>query len=296
MRKVLIATGKILAYAVAVVIVDICLMGISKTLFGYWIKKHFQNGGELLHEGLFLILSIIIVNLLISYLFKSDDLNLGWPKFNIGLKWFLKGSLLGLITASGMLILTIILDGGKIIIQDFDTASYLTAVLPLLMILLIASLSEEWFFRGYPLTILSNITGRFWAVVVFAILFSVAHLSSTGMNWIVFVNIIIGGLIVGALRFTKGGIPTAWGFHFVWNGTIVIVGATLTGEQLFIPGISFIPKGSLLVSGGELGPEGGIGATIATLLVLLVIGLYFLKINNVNLVSPIKIFNHEKKF
>jgi len=163
------------------------------------------------------------------------------------------------------------------------------------MILLIAALSEEWLFRGYPLTMLSNVTGRFWAVVVFAVLFSLAHFSSNGMNWIVFINIIIGGLIVGALRFTKGGLPTAWGFHFVWNSTIIIAGATLTGEQLFIPGINFISIGSSIFSGGELGPEGGIGATFITLVLLLLIGIYFWKNNNLNLnLIPIKRFTSKR--
>jgi len=55
MKNILIAISKILGYAVAVIIIDICLMGISKMLFGYWIEENITNGGELLHEGFFMI-------------------------------------------------------------------------------------------------------------------------------------------------------------------------------------------------------------------------------------------------
>ena len=141
--------------------------------------------------------------------------------------------------------------------------------------LLFAALGEEWLFRGYPLTRLAGLLGPGCANLVMAVLFAAAHLTSAGSGPMSSVNIVLGSLVVGALRLTPGGIPAAWGFHFVWNYTQVLCGATLALEDLAIPGVTFAGAGSVLVSGGTFGPETGIGASISTLLTLGLLLRYF---------------------
>jgi hypothetical protein len=77
------------------------------------------------------------------------------------------------------------------------------------------------------------------------------------------------------LRFTRGGIPAAWGFHFAWNFTQVLLGANLSLEGIDIPAMGYAPAGSTLLSGGSFGPEAGIGATIITIGGLVLFTVYF---------------------
>jgi hypothetical protein len=141
--------------------------------------------------------------------------------------------------------------------------------------LLIAALAEEWLFRGFPLTRLADVFGRGWANLVMALLFALAHFGSSGFNSMAQLNIVLGSLVVGAMRFTPGGIPAAWGFHFAWNFTQVLCGANLSLETIDVPGVTFAASGSAFVSGGTFGPEAGVGATIATIAVLAVLIRWF---------------------
>ena len=87
-------------------------------------------------------------------------------------------------------------------------------------------------------------------------------------------NIFLFSLVNGAIRFTRGGIPAAWGLHFVWNSFYVILGATITGENFEVPFVQFSSDGPLWLSGGAYGPEGGIGTTIVTIAALIFIYRY----------------------
>jgi hypothetical protein len=88
-------------------------------------------------------------------------------------------------------------------------------------------------------------------------------------------NIALGSLALGALRFTPGGIPIAWGFHYAWNFTQVLCGANLSLKEIEVPGITFASSGPPFLSGGEFGPEAGIGATIETCVVLILLVVFF---------------------
>jgi len=286
MKNTLITLLKIIAYAIAVFIVELTLMGMSMMIFGNWVSALVSNGSDILKEGFFLLISVAIVNAFVIYMYKSNLIRSGWPDIKTSVRWFLKGSLLGLITALVMIALTILSGGGYIAIQNFNPGSYLSVILPLLGILFIAALAEEWFFRGFPFALLSKTLGKGWTNILFALLFALAHFNSAGWSIIVFINIVIGGLILGALRFTKGGIPAAWGFHFIWNSIVMMTGSTLTGEELIVPGISFVPGDKIIFSGGELGPEGGIGATISTIALLISIFFYLKRRNKSDILIP----------
>jgi len=272
-KRVGIAVLSVLGYVVAVLVATVLVMGVTKILVG-----DFESGGlflELAGEGLLTVVGILITNLLLRYLGRNKEVFQGWPALRTSLGWFAKGGLAGLLMAGAMLSLTLALRGGRLVFGDGDLPAYLRFVVPLGGCLLVAALAEEWLFRGYPLMKLASALGRGWANLVMAVLFAVAHLGSAGANRLVMVNIVLGSLVVGSLRFTPGGIPAAWGFHFVWNYVQVLCGATLSLENVDVPGITFAASGSTLASGGIFGPEASIGATIATILVLVVLAVRF---------------------
>jgi len=137
--------------------------------------------------------------------------------------------------------------------------------------LLIAALGEEWIFRGYPLAVLAPVTGRGWANVLVALVFTASHWGGSGWNGLAATNIFLFSLVNGAIRYSPGGIPAAWGFHFAWNSLQVLSGAVLTGDDLRVPMVRFSSQGPDWLSGGAFGPEGALGATAATIIGLVVL-------------------------
>ena len=273
MKKFALTILQILGYIFLYLVITIALMGLTKSFIGDW-----ENGNpihEIFFEGFFTILGIALTNLIFFWISTSRETFQGWPKLKPSLSWFGRGILIGVGMSSLMLLLTLALGGGRFVFEDEGFHAYLTYMLPLGGALLIAALSEEWLFRGYPLTKLASVAGRGWANILMALLFAVAHLSSTGSSPMSTTNIVLGSLVVGALRFTPGGIPVAWGFHFAWNYVQVLFGANLSLENIHVPGVTFSASGDALYSGGAFGPEAGIGATIATVFVLILIFNYF---------------------
>jgi|GEM_PF-1735694 len=273
MKKTLSAIAQVFSYLFAVVIVTVVVMGLTKLFVGDWESGDARI--QLLGDGILTTLGIAITNLLAFTLFRSKDVILGWPRIKTGLVWFLKGGICGLIMAGLMLLFSIIFGGASLAFDQGALAAYIRYAIPLAGVLLIAALGEEWLFRGFPLTKLADVLGPGWANLLISLLFAAAHLGSTGVNALVLVNIVIGSAVVGSLRFTPGGIPAAWGFHFVWNYTQVLVGANLSVEGIDMPGVNFSQSGSAVVSGGTFGPEAGIGATISTVIVLVFLFAFF---------------------
>jgi membrane protease YdiL (CAAX protease family) len=272
-RRTLVSILQVLGYLVAVVVVTIAVMGLTKMLVGDWESRGVRR--ELFGEGLLTTIGIAITSLLFSRLLKWKEVTRGWPGITSGLVWFAKGGLCGLFMVGLMLLLTIALGGARFSFEAGALGAYLRYAIPLLGCLLVAALAEEWFFRGYPLTGLADALGRGWANLLMSLLFAAAHLGSAGSNALVLTNIVLGSLVVGSLRFTPGGIPAAWGFHFVWNSTQVLVGANLSIEGIDVPGVTFSQLGSTIVSGGSFGPEAGIGATVSTAVVLVLLFAFF---------------------
>jgi membrane protease YdiL (CAAX protease family) len=273
LKKAVVSILQIVGFFIAFLAVTIAVMGLTKSFIFDW-----EAGGprlDILGESLLTVLGIALTSLLIFGLAQSREVFRGWPGWRASLSGFGKGALLGFAMAGSMLILTVALGGGRLVLNTDAFNAYLPYVLSLGVCLLFAALAEEWLFRGYPLTRLSDACGRGWANLLMAFLFAAAHYGSTGFNSMTQINIVLGSLVLGALRFTSGGIPAAWGFHFVWNFTQVLCGANLSLEEIDVPGITFAGKGPTVLSGGAFGPEAGIGATIATIPVLVLLFFYF---------------------
>jgi len=161
--------------------------------------------------------------------------------------------------------------GGRFTLDNGGLLHYIEYVLPLVACLLVAALGEEWIFRGYPLSKLTQMVGRDWANFLVALLFSAGHWGGNGWNALAAVNILIFSMVNGAIRFTPGGIPAAWGFHFAWNSIYVLAGAILTGDSLEVPTVHFTGKGPEWLSGGAFGPEGSLGTMVVAIIGLILI-------------------------
>jgi membrane protease YdiL (CAAX protease family) len=269
MKRFFIAVIQVIGYFLAIFLFIALAVILTKLIFGS--LDYDEPRLAILLLGVQIVFAVAVVGALMRWIGKSQLARSGWLGLRSSMRWFGIGTLVGLLICGGMLIITLVSGGGSF---NFDTdglSQYFEYVLPLVFFLLILALGEEWIFRGYPLTKLSRVVGRGWANVIVSLFFMAGHWGGSGWNILVAINIFLFSLVNGAMRFTPGGIPAAWGFHFAWNGLHVLLGATLTGENFGVPVVRFISQGPVWLSGGAYGPEGGLGTTMATIVGLILI-------------------------
>jgi membrane protease YdiL (CAAX protease family) len=272
MKRFLVAVLQVVGYFAAVVVVVAAAAVPVRAIFGDSDSVATVPG--LVIVGLLFISAVAVVNSLMVWKGRSRLVRVGWLGPRPGLRAFGFGSLVGLGTAAAMLALTLVTARGRLTFESGHASQYLFHVVPLLCGLLLMAGAEEFLFRGYPITRLAAAVGPWWANILIAILFVAAHWGGDGWTYLPAVNIFLLSLLAGAVRFTPGGIPAAWGFHFVWNSLQVLVGATLTGEDFQVPMVGFVTAGDAWLSGGAFGPEGALGATISMTVAIVLLGRY----------------------
>jgi membrane protease YdiL (CAAX protease family) len=156
------------------------------------------------------------------------------------------------------------LDGGTL-------GSYLARLVGLTALLLPPAFVEELAFRGAAIGGMARGAGRVGAIAVTAILFSLAHGNNPGVTPIGLGNIALAGVFLGLTFFTRGGLWTATGAHLGWNLALAGLAAPVSGNSFEVPWIDFEPGTPAWLTGGNFGPEGGLLATGALVLGVLVV-------------------------
>ncbi len=132
-------------------------------------------------------------------------------------------------------------------------------------------MGEEALFRGYLMTTLSRRTGLWGAVLINSLMFSLFHIGNASFNIIAFINIFLFGLFASVFMLKRGSIWAVGAIHTVWNfvqGNVF--GFNVSGNPKF--DTVFTATGSnfgAILSGGDFGPEGGLGVTVALLVAIL---------------------------
>jgi membrane protease YdiL (CAAX protease family) len=271
-KRTLLALLQVLAYLLAIFSVVALAVIPTKIIFGD--LEAIEIRLEILLMGIQAMLAVIVVNAFLVRVRKSMLVRVGWPTLSRSVRWFGIGLMIGVLLGAGVLVIIWLSGGGRLEINGDGWSRYIRYVLPLLCGLLIAALAEEWIFRGYPLAKLSSVAGPMVSNVIVGILFMACHWGSDGWTVLAAVNILLFSLVNGAMRFTPGGIPAAWGFHFAWNGLYVLLGANLSGTNYEVPAVRLVGAGPAWMSGGAYGPEGAIGTTVMTAVALMLIWKY----------------------
>jgi uncharacterized protein len=130
-----------------------------------------------------------------------------------------------------------------------------------LVLMLIVSVSEEMVFRGYLLNNLMESFHKWVALLVSALLFTVAHSFNPNLNPVALINLFLGGLLLGInFIYTR----TLWfsiGLHFGWNfiqGHVLGFAVSGFSEQSMLQQEL---KGHPVITGADFGFEGSIVAT-----------------------------------
>jgi membrane protease YdiL (CAAX protease family) len=218
--------------------------------------------GSIFLVGLALIAGFLVSNVLIGRrVFGLTSADLRWrdtrrpftgPTLAFGIAAVLAATAMGLATVVGSAHWT--QDEGSL-------ASYLGRIGFILLMLTPAALAEELMFRGLPIVVLDRTLGRGLAVGITALVFALAHSANDSVTTLSIGNICIAGVLLGVVFFAPGGIWTATGLHLGWNWALAALDAPVSGTELHIPLLDYVPGQPTWITGGAFGPEGGIVAT-----------------------------------
>lgn len=171
----------------------------------------------------------------------------------------------------GLLLSLLLLGVGSLILYFAGTLRWVDArfdasnFFSILTLILLLAVSEEFVFRGYLLNNLMESFNKWTALLVSALLFTIAHSLNPHLGPIALINIFLGGLLLGInFIYTK----TLWfaiGFHFGWNFIQgYILGYPISGLN-WDTMLQQELKGHAVMTGDSFGFEGSVIATVVLL-------------------------------
>jgi membrane protease YdiL (CAAX protease family) len=183
---------------------------------------------------------------------------------------FALGLLAGALTA-GMALLISVMAGHAGWVDDAGTlGDYLRQSLKTIAVLAPAALAEELLFRGVPLVLLAGVFGRGSAVVAISVMFALFHISNPNATPLGLGNIALAGVFLGLAFYAPGGIWTAFGAHLGWNSLLACLDTPVSGVPFDIPLLDYTAGSPAWLTGGTFGPEGGLAATLALTVAIIV--------------------------
>lgn len=212
--------------------------------------------------------------------------------------WF--GVLLGAVLMVAIFIIELAF--GWITILDFFGVNTMRSSIPTigyfwsqffqsLLFYFCAALSEELFFRAYPIRNLRESLGslkinpkqlRWLAAILTSLVFGLAHLGNPYSSWISTFNIFVAGMMLALPFILSGELAFSIGLHFSWNFFQgVVFGFPISGTIASANLVRLQQNGPEILTGGYFGPEAGLLGLAAMLIGSGTIYFFYLKQNRV---------------
>lgn len=164
-----------------------------------------------------------------------------------------------------LIVIVQLLSGGSSITISLGSFREVSVeVLGALAVLGIAASFEETLFRGYPLQTLARSIPAWIAIIIAALLFSIAHGKNPSQTPLALLNTFIAGIWLGTAWYRARNLWFPAGLHIGWNWAMgALYGLPVSG--LHVPQQSILKTEStslIWLTGGDYGPEGGMAAGI----------------------------------
>ncbi|TCN61048.1 CPBP family intramembrane metalloprotease [Flavobacterium circumlabens] len=177
------------------------------------------------------------------------------------------GTLIGFVLQA-LTILVIYLSGGFSIVA-VNPVSFI--LIPLTVAFTIAII-EEILVRGIVFRIIEEKLGTYIALSISAVLFGALHMANPNSTLLSGLCITFAGFLLGAAFVYSRNLWFPIALHFAWNFTQSgIFGAITSGNEKTKSLLESKIQGSVLLTGGEFGPEGSIQATLFCFIAALVL-------------------------
>ena len=194
---------------------------------------------------------------------RLDATALRWRVRLAPLRGIAAGLAFGILPAAVAMMLGVFTAGAGWLRDSGSLTDWLAQSGKTVLILAPAALSEELMFRGFPMVMAARAIGRGRAVVLLSVLFAVAHIRNPDVTPAGLGNIALAGIWLSLAFFSPGGMWTAFGAHLGWNATLAALAAPVSGLPFNIPYIDYRMGHPVWLTGGAFGPEGGLLATLA---------------------------------
>jgi membrane protease YdiL (CAAX protease family) len=186
----------------------------------------------------------------------------------------LLGLLAGALTAGVALLISVVAGQARWVSDSGGLGDYLVQSVKTIAVLAPAALGEEVLFRGVPLVVLAATFGRGSAIVATSVVFALVHTSNPNATPLGLGNIALAGIFLGLVFYSKGGIWSSFGAHLGWNALLACLDTPVSGVPFEIPMLDYNAGSPAWLTGGTFGPEGGLAATIALTLAIIVAARY----------------------
>jgi len=220
-----------------------------------------------------ILLSILFVKILCKKFHHIELIDLRICKFSNALPWVLCSILLPLL----VLLFFILIIPGNFKYTEGNIAEIINKIgFAVFCIGISTAVTEELWFRGYIMKLVEKSSGKTISIIVPAIIFSILHIINIRVeyNTLDVLLLIINGTIVGIMFalivYKSNSIWPAIIIHIIWNsviGGIIHIGINESEVALF----NFIlEKDMKIITGGNIGIEVSLPATIAYIFVILI--------------------------
>ncbi|MFI8684679.1 lysostaphin resistance A-like protein [Rossellomorea sp. NPDC077527] len=257
MKKFLLVYGKMLITTLTILVLTSIVVNIP------------SENNLVTKVMFFLEKLLILVPVIVLYrLFEKNNWGLGMKQMN-PLSNFSKGALLGLISITISLTISILSVKHMIVLHHINDQLILSLIY-FLVVSFLVSLSEEVLFRGY-IQGLASFYYNYKVGIVFSTIFFVAmHGLNNGITLFAFLELVLGGIFLGILRAKTNGLWFGIGFHFLWDFIQVgIFGLSLSEQKgISLLSVTFL-EDNILLTGGVWGPEASVITTFVLALLLL---------------------------
>ncbi|MRX39405.1 CPBP family intramembrane metalloprotease [Flavobacterium sp. LC2016-23] len=177
------------------------------------------------------------------------------------------GTLIGF-GLQALTILVIYISGGFNVVA-VNPVSFI--LIPLTVAFTIAII-EEILVRGIVFRIIEEKLGTYIALSISAVLFGALHMANPNSTLLSGLCITFAGFLLGAAFVYSRNLWFPIALHFAWNFTQSgIFGAITSGNEKTKSLLESKIQGSILLTGGEFGPEGSIQATLFCLIAAIVL-------------------------
>jgi membrane protease YdiL (CAAX protease family) len=187
------------------------------------------------------------------------------------IRWWAVGLGAGAVTTGLALLISVVAGRAGWVSEAGTFGDYLLQSGKTIAVLAPAALAEEVLFRGVPLVLLARALGRGTAIVAISILFALAHIPNPNATLLGLGNIALAGIFLGLAFYAPGGIWSAFGAHLGWNSLLACLDTPVSGVPFEIPMLDYNAGSPAWLTGGVFGPEGGLAATLALTVAIVVL-------------------------
>jgi membrane protease YdiL (CAAX protease family) len=136
----------------------------------------------------------------------------------------------------------------------------------------VAAAAEEALFRGYAFQALVQGIGAWPAVLLSSAAFALAHIKNPSVDAVALANIFAAGVMLGWAYLRTRSLWFATAVHLGWNWAMsAVLQFPVSGLPREVPLFDEVSIGPRWFTGGDFGPEGGVAATLAIVLLTLLL-------------------------